>query len=152
MKQLSVHASFFVLLACLSSVMSEEGCLALCVRFRVSLVALSGTLKLVDVHTSVIKKWKGRLAGQRSSSCHLNVRCEKTPSLASSSSFCGTIGCTYHMLWQAGPICSLYYKLSFIGPGGYMVSTKRVNTKYNYDWFPPRLYFICVQWWLNRIV
>ena len=65
MKELSVHASFFVLLACLSSVMSEEGCLALCVRFRVSLVALSGTLKLVDVHTSVMKKnekggWRAR--------------------------------------------------------------------------------------------
>lgn len=64
MKQLSVHASFFfVLLACLSSVMSEEGCLALCVRFRVSLVALSGTLKLVDVHTSVMKKMKREASG-----------------------------------------------------------------------------------------
>ena len=63
MKQLSVHASFFVLLACLSSVMSEEGGLALCVRFRVSLVALSGTLKLVHVHTSVMKKMKREAGG-----------------------------------------------------------------------------------------
>lgn len=54
----------FVLMACLSSVvMSEEGCLALCVRFRVSLVALSGTLKLVDVHTSVMKKMKREASG-----------------------------------------------------------------------------------------
>lgn len=59
MKQLSAYAGFVVLMACLSSmVMSEEGSLALCVRFRVSIVALSGTLKLVDIHASLMKKMK----------------------------------------------------------------------------------------------